>query len=65
MREDSPAARITPAMLADRVMVRKIAESAGKVSEGSNQKLQPRRFTQEGIPYIPWCNFVVFVVARF
>jgi hypothetical protein len=33
IREDSPAARITPAKLGDRDMLRKIAESAKKVSE--------------------------------
>jgi len=33
MREDSPAARMTPAKLTDRDMVRKIAESGKKVSD--------------------------------
>jgi hypothetical protein len=33
MREDSPAARMTPAKLTDRDMVRKIAESREKVSD--------------------------------
>jgi len=33
MREDSPAARMMPAKLADRDMVRKIAESREKVSD--------------------------------
>jgi len=30
MREDSPAAKINPAKLEDRTMLRKIAESEGK-----------------------------------
>src|SRR5579859_3056791 len=33
MREDSPAARMTPAKLGERDMLRKIAESGEKVSE--------------------------------
>src|SRR5450755_3698655 len=33
MREDSPAARMTPAKLGERAMLRKIAESGRKVSE--------------------------------
>jgi hypothetical protein len=33
MREDSPAARMTPAKLGERDMLRKIAESGQKVSE--------------------------------
>jgi hypothetical protein len=33
MREDSPAARITPAKLTERDMLRTIAESEKKVSE--------------------------------
>jgi hypothetical protein len=35
IREDSPAARMTPAKLGDRDMKRKIAERGGKVSDGN------------------------------
>src|SRR5579864_4774309 len=39
MREDSPAARMTPAKLTDRDMVRKIAESRENVSDPDPKSL--------------------------
>jgi hypothetical protein len=38
MREDSPAASISPAKLGERAMLRTIAESQSKVSEPKHQK---------------------------
>src|SRR5437660_3803055 len=66
MREDSPAARMTPAKLTDRDMVRTIAESRENVSDPERKSFNPKDTkSHEGKPEVPSSTLVSFVVPGF
>jgi hypothetical protein len=63
MRDDSPAARMTPAKLTDRDMVRKIAESPENVSDPERQSLNHKGHERK--PEVPSRTLLSFVVPGF